>query len=270
MQKNKELDRYKVVSSEEWVKCPECSAIFSVLEITDKKSCPYCDHYFRMTVGERINQLIDYKTFKLIEIDMETENIINFPGYSQKIKKLKNEYKQEGVTIGVGKINNKEIALGVMNSRFIMGTLNRVVGEKIIKLIDVAIKKSLPLLLVTVSGGARMQEGIFSLLQMARIQNKLNEYSKIKKPYLALLTDPTMGGVTASYATVADVILGEKGATVGFAGKRVIQNVTAEKLPEDFQSSEMMLSHGFIDQVVTRENTKDIISKILMLLEGKK
>lgn len=260
---------YDALSSENWVKCPDCGKILSKLELTELNKCPNCEYYFRINVEERINLLLDKDSYQKINVDMATKNVINFPGYSDKVEQLQFRNKElEGVQVGTGQINGIPVALGVMDSKFIMGTLNRVVGERIIQLIRMAENRKLPLILVTVSGGARMQEGIFSLLQMSRIQNELNVLSKMKLPYISLLTDPTMGGVTASFATTADIILGEKGAMLGFAGPRVIRKVSPIKLPKDFQSSETMLKNGFIDLVVERENEKAILTRLLKLLKG--
>lgn len=197
---------------------------------------------------------------------IKTKDPLHFEGYIKKLELLKEKTKiEEAVTVGEGKINGKKIVIAVMDGNFLMGSMGSVVGEKITLAIEEATKKRLPLIIFCVSGGARMQEGIISLMQMAKTTSALAKHSEEGLLYISVLTDPTTGGVTASFALMADIILAEPQALIGFAGPRVIEQTIKQKLPEGFQKSEFLLEHGFIDKIVQRKDMKDTLSKLIEL-----
>ena len=197
---------------------------------------------------------------------MKTEDPLNFPDYLEKIASVQEKTGlHEAVLTGEATINQQPVAIGIMDSNFIMGSMGTVVGEKITRLFERALAKNLPVVLFTASGGARMQEGIFSLMQMAKISAAVKRHSEAGLFYLTVLTDPTTGGVTASFAMEGDVILAEPQALIGFAGRRVIEQTIRQELPEDFQKAEFLLEHGFVDQIVPRTQLRERISQLLKL-----
>lgn len=246
-----------------FVDCPYCRVRLYEKQLGELKVCPECDYGFRLSAQERIAQI----TSSFVELDADvTGPEVNFPGYAEKRQKLQQTTDmQEAIVTGIGKIQNQDIALGVMDTRFIMGSLGQGVGEKITRLFEYATAHQLPVILFTASGGARMQEGILSLMQMAKISGAINNHAKAGLFYLVVLTDPTMGGVTASFAMDGDVILAEPHAMVGFAGRRVIEQTMHETLPVDFQRAEMLRSDGHIDQVVSRGDLPTIVSRLVQL-----
>lgn len=198
--------------------------------------------------------------------DMETRNPLNFEGYTRKIEALKEKtHIKEAVTTGFGEINGEKVVIAVMDGNFMMGSMGSVVGEKITSSIEQAIENKLPFIMFCVSGGARMQEGIISLMQMAKTSAALAKLDEVGLLYISVLTDPTTGGVTASFASLGDIILAEPNALIGFAGPRVIEQTIKQKLPEGFQKSEFLLEHGFIDKIVERKDMKDTLYQILKL-----
>lgn len=230
--------------------------------------CSKCNFHFILGAWERIEILIDPKTFKELETDLETLDPLQFKGVRPYLEKLKQDQKKTGLKeaclVGAGQISGTEVALGVTDSRFIMGSMGSVVGEKITRLVEHALEKKLPLIIVSGSGGgARMYEGVLSLMQMAKTAGALARFRKSRLPYLSVLTNPTMGGVMASFASLGDVILAEPGALIGFAGPRVIEQTIRQKLPPDFQTSEFLLEHGLIDQVVDRKDLKKALKLLL-------
>lgn len=250
-----------------WVKCNNCKEILYKEDVKKNFSiCPNCGKYFRITARRRIKQIIDEGTFEELDENMQTSDMLNFEGYKSKIKVLQEKTKiNEAIKTGIGKINGKKVAIGVMDSNFFMGSMGSVVGEKICKLVERAIQDKLPVVLFCVSGGARMQEGMISLMQMAKTSAAISKLDEAGLLYISVLTDPTTGGVTASFASLGDIILAEPGALIGFAGPRVIEQTIKQKLPEGFQSAEFLLEHGFIDKIVERKEMKQTLYEILKL-----
>ncbi|HAM38490.1 MAG: acetyl-CoA carboxylase subunit beta [Elusimicrobia bacterium RIFOXYC2_FULL_34_12] len=254
-----------------WRKCDGCQNIIYNKELTENLFvCPKCGYYFRLSTQERIKQLLDENSFNEIEPNLETTDPLNFKDsqkYSSRIIKTKTKTKlNEAVNIGIGKINGVEIVICVMNFDFMGGSMGSVVGEKITIAIETAIDKKIPLIIVSSSGGARMQEGIFSLMQMAKTSAALARLSEKNIPYLSILTHPVTGGVSASFAFLGDIIIAEPKALIGFAGPRVIEQTIKQKLPEGFQLSEFLLEHGQIDMIVERKELKNTVSRILNML----
>ena len=250
-----------------WVKCDNCNEILYKEDVKRNFSiCPNCGKHFRISARRRIKQIIDEGTFEELDEDMQTSDMLNFEGYKDKIKLLQEKTKiQEAIKTGIGEINGEKVAIGVMDSNFFMGSMGSVVGEKICRLVERAIQDKLPVILFCVSGGARMQEGMISLMQMAKTSAAMAKLDEAGLLYISVLTDPTTGGVTASFASLGDIILAEPGALIGFAGPRVIEQTIKQKLPEGFQSAEFLLEHGFIDKIVNRKEMKEIIYNIIKL-----
>ena len=215
-------------------------------------------------IGRRLEIIIDEGTYKRFELNIETSNPLNLEDYPKKIKILREKTGlEEAIACGTGKINGEDVVICIMDSGFLMGSMGAVVGEKITYSIEQAIKLKLPLIIFSVSGGARMQEGIIALMQMAKTTAALTKLNEAGLLYISVLTDPTYGGVTASFASLGDIILAEPGAKIGFAGQRVIEQTIGEKLPEEFQTAEFLLEHGFIDKIVKREDMKETIYRLL-------
>ena len=250
-----------------WIKCSNCKKIMYYMTVDNNdKVCPYCNNHLRLTAEERIDMVLDNGSFEEFCEDIPNINYLDFEGYSQKIDRLQNKLNtSEAVITGRGSINNKKIIICIMQSQFMMGSMGAVVGERIMRAIEYAIEEKLPLIIFTASGGARMQEGMVSLMQMAKISGGLSRLSKSGQLYITVITDPTTGGVTASFAMQGDIILSEPNALIGFAGKRVIKQTLRKDLPEGFQTAEFVLEHGFIDRIVHRKELKDILSKILTM-----
>ena len=250
-----------------WIKCDNCKEILYKEDVRANYSvCPNCGKHFRLSSRRRIAQIIDEGTFEELNADLHTTDPIKFEGYLQKIKSLEEKTKiKEAVKTGIGKINGINVAIGVMDANFMMGSMGEVVGEKITRLIETAIEKRLPVIMFCASGGARMQEGMVSLMQMAKTSAALSKLNKAGLLYVSVLTDPTTGGVTASFASLGDVILAEPGALIGFAGPRVIEQTINQKLPEGFQRAEFLLEHGFVDRIVERKDMKNELFNILKL-----
>lgn len=250
-----------------WLKCPKCG---EVVYRDDVKAhgyvCPKCEGYFRIGTRTRIRMVADTGTFQEWFTDLETENPLEYPGYEEKIANLHEKTKlHEAVTVGKCMVNGLETVLGVCDARFLMGSMGYVVGEKITRAFERATEEKLPVVLFTSSGGARMQEGIVSLMQMAKTSAAIRKHSEAGLFYLPVLTDPTTGGVTASFAMLGDVILAEPGALIGFAGPRVIAQTIGQKLPEGFQRAEFLVEKGLIDGVVERQELKETVWKLLKI-----
>lgn len=252
-----------------WVKCSDCSKIIYKEDLDISANvCPYCNKHFRLKARERATMIFDEGYDELFK-EVKTLNPLRFSGYEDKIKKVQLETKEEEAVLCFnGKINREKALVAIMDSYFFMGSMGSVVGEKITRLFELGIKEKLPVIVFTTSGGARMQEGIFSLMQMAKISGAVKKFSDEGGLYITVLTDPTTGGVTASFAMEGDIILSEPGALIGFAGRRVIENTIGESLPNDFQKAEFLLKKGFIDKIVDRKNLKSTLSKILKLHGG--
>lgn len=245
-------------------KCPSCGKNVPLSELWDNYDTCRCGYCFQMSARQRIGFLTDRDSFTELFSELESRDFLNFPGYAKKLESLKESTKErEAVVCGGALIEGHECALFVMDPYFMMGSMGTVVGEKITRLFEYAAEKGLPVVGCTVSGGARMQEGILSLMQMAKTSGAVKRHGDSGNFYLALLTHPTTGGVTASFAMEADIILAEPGATVGFAGARVVEQTVRKKLPSDFQKAEVLLQHGFIDRIVPRFEQRRVISSLL-------
>ena len=248
-----------------WIKCDECKEIIYRDTLRENLSiCPNCGHYFRMHINKRLELVIDEGTYKKFDLNIETTNPLQIEEYPKKLKTLRKKTGiKEAVACGTGKINGEEVVICVMDSGFLMGSMGIVVGEKITYSIEQAIQRKLPLIIFSVSGGARMQEGIISLMQMAKTVSALTKLDEAGLLYISVLTDPTYGGVTASFASLGDIVLSEPKAMIGFAGQRVIEQTIGESLPEGFQTAEFLLEHGFIDKIVERKDLKDTLAKLI-------
>lgn len=243
-------------------KCPKCGKETFSKDLDKYYVCPNCNYGFRITAKERLKWLVD--DFEEIDSEITPSDPLSFPNYETKIEKAKRvSGLNESVLTGIAKIADTQFALGIMDPTFIMGSLGQMTGEKIAHLFEMATEKEMSVVLFTASGGARMQEGIMSLMQMAKISNAVARHSQAGLFYLAVLTDPTTGGVTASFASQADITLAEPHAIVGFAGRRVIEQTIHEELKPYFQDAENVLKHGFVDQIVKRQDEKNIIPYLL-------
>ena len=250
-----------------WVKCDNCKEILYKEELHKNLSvCPNCGKHFRLSARRRIKQIADEGTFEEIGRDILTKDPLNFEGYLKKVELLKEKTKiEEAVKCGICEIEGEKAVLGVMDGNFLMGSMGSAVGERITLAIETAIKKKLPLIMFCVSGGARMQEGIVSLMQMAKTSSAIAKLNEAGILYISVFTDPTTGGVTASFASLGDIILAEPKALIGFAGPRVIEQTIKQKLPEGFQRSEFLLEHGFVDKIVERKDMKEVLAKLIRL-----
>ncbi|MDO4635633.1 MAG: acetyl-CoA carboxylase, carboxyltransferase subunit beta [Streptococcus sp.] len=257
------------VPDELFAKCPACKHMIYKKDLGLVKICPSCSYNFRISAKERLTITVDEGSFEEKFTGIKTENPLNFPGYEEKLEKAKETTGlDEAVMTGLAHIKGEELALAIMDSHFIMASMGTVVGEKITRLFELACEKKLPVVIFTASGGARMQEGIMSLMQMAKISAAVKRHSNLGLFYLTVLTDPTTGGVTASFAMEGDIILAEPQALIGFAGRRVIETTVRENLPEDFQKAEFLLEHGFVDKIVKRTELRDMIGLLLRMHGG--
>lgn len=246
-----------------WIACPKCHQSFYHKDLGQYKVCPNCQYGFRITARQRLNWLVD--SFEEIDADLLTDDPLQFPDYQKKLIRSQQLTKlNDSVLTGFAQIQSEKFALGIMDPFFIMGSMGTITGEKLTRLFEKATQKQLPVVLFTASGGARMQEGIFSLMQMAKVSAAVKQHSDAGLLYVVILTDPTTGGVTASFAMQADITLAEPRSLIGFAGKRVIEQTTGQKIPSDLQDAETVLKHGFIDQIVLRSELKN---KLKWLLE---
>lgn len=250
-----------------WRKCNKCGQPIYVEDVKNNLYvCPKCGGYFRVHAYRRIEMLIDEGTFEEWNKEMEFSNPLDFPGYEKKVEAAKEKTKlNEAIVTGKGKIMGQEAAVGVCDARFLMSSMGHIVGEKITRMVERATKEQLPVIIFACSGGARMQEGIVSLMQMAKTSAALKKHHDAGQLFISVLTDPTTGGVTASFAMLGDIILAEPNALIGFAGPRVIQQTIGQKLPEGFQRSEFLVEHGFVDKIVKRSEQRETIGKILMM-----
>lgn len=250
-----------------WKKCNYCKAPIMTEEVIHKNyTCPKCGKYFRMTAKDRLQMILDEGSFEEWDVGLSFGNPINYRGYEEKLAVLREKTKlDEAIITGAGKIHGQEVVVGVCDGRFLMASMGKTVGEKIARAIERATEKQLPVIIFACSGGARMQEGIHSLMQMAKTAAAIKRHHDAGGLYISVLTDPTTGGVTASFAMLGDIILAEPNALIGFAGPRVIEQTIAQTLPEGFQRAEFLLQHGFIDKIVKREDMKDTIFQILQM-----
>lgn len=249
-----------------WIKCNTCKSIIYKKEVTEYKLCPDCDAHFRMSPEERIAITCDEGSFTELDSNMRPMNPMRYPGYDEVIENAQKKAGiPEAVVTGHAKIDGYEVVLAIMDSHFMMGSMGSVVGEKVTRAVEYATQYRLPIIIFTTSGGARMQEGIMSLMQMAKVSAALARHDEAGLLYVTVLTDPTTGGVTASFAMLGDIILAEPKALIGFAGQRVIQGTIHQKLPEGFQRAEFQLEHGFADRIVHRTKLKEELATILKL-----
>ncbi len=251
-----------------WNKCPECRNTSTKEEIVENMwLCSKCDHHFRIDSPEYFKILYDDNKFELLFEDIVSKDQLKFEDLKPYKDRLVAAKKKSGfndaISVGVGKVNGKKLVTACMNFAFIGGSMGSVVGEKIARGIDYAIKHKLPFMIISKSGGARMMESAFSLMQMAKTSAKLTLLAKAKLPFISFLTDPTTGGVTASYAMLGDVNIAEPKALIGFAGPRIIKDTVKKDLPEGFQRSEFLLEHGFLDFIVDRKELKEKISDLM-------
>src|SRR5947209_7594171 len=254
-----------------WTKCPKCDTMVFDKELDENlKVCPKCQHHFRIGARERIHSLVETCSFEEMDADMSSVDVLQFTGAATYREKL-DAYQQtttlkDAVITGIGKVGEFRVALGVMDFAFLGGSMGSVVGEKLTRLIEAGTEKSLPVVIISSSGGARMYEGMFSLMQMAKTCGALAYHGKAGLPFISVLTDPTTAGVMASFASVGDLILAEPGAMIGFAGPRVIKDTTQAELPPGFQTAEFLLDRGLIDAIVSRKELKEQLSVYLEFL----
>ncbi|MEO8352511.1 MAG: acetyl-CoA carboxylase, carboxyltransferase subunit beta [Chthoniobacteraceae bacterium] len=257
-----------------WQKCPSCSEMIHNLELVQNlRVCPKCDHHFTVGDGDRIAQLLDADSFIEQDAGMTSVDILKFTGQASYTDRLRNYQRQTGLLdaaiTGSGKIEGMPTAIGVMDFNFIAATMGSVVGEKLTRMIENATRARTPVIIVAASGGARMYEGVVSLMQMAKTCGALARHAQARLPYLSILTHPTTGGVSASFATIGDINLAEPKAMIGFAGRRVIKETTHQDLPEDFQTAEFLEEHGLIDRIVHRKRLRETVAKLLQFLGPK-
>ena len=250
-------------------KCPNCHKDVPLSRLWANDLVCSCGYHFRMKARQRIQMITDKGSFHELYPNMKADNPLNFPGYKEKLETVRvASSEKEAVVCGTAAIGKQKCCLFVMEPYFMMGSMGSAVGEKVTILFEYAVQHRLPVIGFTVSGGARMQEGLLSLMQMAKISAAVKRHSDAGLLYIAVLTDPTTGGVTASFAMEADIILAEPGATVGFAGARVIEQTTRKTLPEGFQKSEFVLKHGFIDSIIQRSSQKKYLNELLKMHGG--
>ncbi|WP_137597895.1 acetyl-CoA carboxylase carboxyltransferase subunit beta [Paucilactobacillus kaifaensis] len=254
-----------------WTKCPQCGAHVNQLEWGQYEQCPHCGYYLRLSAVKRIEIVCDANSFEPTVKIPTSKNGLNIPGYSEKlVASQQKSGLNEAILAGQAEINQIPVMIGVMDSHFMMGTLNTIVGKVIREMYLIAARKQLPLVLFIASGGARMQEGIFSLLQMNTVLAAKRKFDQTEQVAISVLTDPTMGGVSASFAFKNDIVVAEKNAQIGFAGQRVIKATSTQPLPKEFQKAEDLLSHGLVDGVLDRQDMKTYLGTILKLHQRSK
>ncbi len=248
------------------IRCPKCNKPLLTKNIGSDKTCYHCQYHLHLSAYDRINFIADKDSFEEINADIMKDKQFHFPGYQDKLNKIREKTKlNEAVVTGKILIHGLPCLIGVMDSRFIMGSMGSIVGEKITRLFEHGIENRLPVLIYSSSGGARMQEGIISLMQMAKISSVVKRHHNLGLLYISFITHPTTGGVTASFAMQGDYIFSEPMATLGFAGRRVIEQTINAKLPLEFQTAELALKNGFIDEIIGRKNQRQTLSNILLI-----
>ena len=266
--KLKSLVKRREVPERLWNNCVSCGNMIHHKDLNENlRVCMNCEYHFRMSAEDRIKLLFEENKYKEIELDKTTDDPLNFSDkkkYKDRLREYRNKTKRDDAFILIqGSIKDKQIITGLMNFEFMGGSMGRAVGGAIVKGAKIAIQKKLPYIIITSSGGARMQEGIISLMQMPRTIAAVDLLNTNNIPYIVILTEPTTGGVTASFAMLGDITIAEKGATIGFAGKRVIQDTIREELPIDFQKAEYLKEHGMVDIVSHRKDLKETLYKVL-------
>ncbi|MEJ9306568.1 acetyl-CoA carboxylase, carboxyltransferase subunit beta [Priestia megaterium] len=251
-------------------KCPKCKKLLLNRELDKNlKTCNFCKYHFPMTASERIKFLLDENSFIEYNENMQSRNPLHFPGYTEKIRiDEANTGLKEAVITGQGTIKGYHTALAIMDTRFRMGSMGSVVGEKIALAMERAMEQQLPFLIFTASGGARMQEGVVSLMQMAKTSSVVKLMDRNKNLFISIMTSPTTGGVSASFASLGDYNFAEPGALIGFAGRRIIEQTIREDLPENFQTAEFLLEHGQLDKIIDRFSMRDTLASILSIHQG--
>jgi len=266
------ISRKKEIPGDLWMKCPDCKGMIFKKEVEDrKKVCPECQYHFTITPTERLDLMVDPGTFTEMWADLASVDALKFEGEVSYKKKLAAAEKETGqkdaCVVGTGKIADRDAVVGMTDSRFMMGSMGSVLGEKVTRAFELATEKKLPVVFVSGSGGgARMFEGCLSLMQMAKTSAAIARHSDSGGLFISILTNPTMGGVMASFAALGDIILAEPKAMIGFAGPRVIEQTIKQDLPKGFQTSEFLLQHGFIDMIVDRRKMREEISRLLTYL----
>nr|YP_009565089.1 acetyl-CoA carboxylase beta subunit [Gelidium galapagense]QBA96440.1 acetyl-CoA carboxylase beta subunit [Gelidium galapagense] len=253
-----------------WIKCDSCGLLMYYKTLNkNSKVCPKCTHHFPTSSQERIKQLLDYNSWQPINYNLASTDPLGFSDrklYSSRLMDMKSKTGLfDAVQTGIGSINQIELGFGIMDFRFMGGSMGSVVGEKLTRLIEYSTKNNLPIIILCASGGARMQEGMLSLMQMAKISSALYKHREKHLPYFTVLTSPTTGGVTASFAMLGDIIIAEPKALIAFAGRRVIEQTIKEDLPKNFQTSEYLFKHGFIDMILSRLDLRKNLGQILSL-----
>jgi len=252
-----------------WQKCPECGAVIHELDLAQRfRVCGGCGHHFVMNSRERIEMLVDQGSFEEIDAKLQSINVLDFKGYTDKIKN--NQEKtgmKDAVVTGRATFGGHRAVIAVMDFRFLGASMGSVVGEKITRAIETATAERCGVIVISASGGARMHEGILSLMQMAKTSGALARQSAARLPYISVLTHPTTGGVTASFATLGDVIIAEPKCMIGFAGPRVVKETTHQNLPEGFQTAEFMLEHGLVDKITQRGEMRDTLTQLLRFMQ---
>ena len=249
----------------QWQKCKRCNEIIYNEDLKNNLNiCPKCGNYFRLTAFERIELLIDHGTFFEEDMTINSKNILDFSGYEEKLEVAREKSRMlDGVISGVGKINGIDVSIAAMEFNFMGGSMGSVVGEKITRALERGLEKKIPVVIVSSSGGARMQEGIVSLMQMAKTSGAVKRLNEAGIPFISVPVDPTTGGVTASFAMLGDVIVTEPNALIAFAGPRVIEQTVNQKLPKGFQRAEFLLEHGMVDVISERKDLKETIYRII-------
>lgn len=256
-----------------WLKCTHCTELIHANELQrNSNCCPKCDYHYRLSADERLKALADPESFQQLFADIKSEDILDFQdveSYSSRLQAaIEKSGHDEAVIVGSCLLGGHPVAIGIFDFNFMGGSMGSTVGERLTLLIEYAAEKSMPLVILSTSGGARMQESIFSLMQMAKTSAALARLSVVKMPFISVLTNPTMGGVTASFASLGDIIVAEPNALIGFAGPRVIEQVIGQKLPPGAQQSEFLLEHGMIDCIVKRHDLRNKLIELLELLSG--
>ncbi|HET6785390.1 MAG TPA: acetyl-CoA carboxylase, carboxyltransferase subunit beta [Erysipelotrichaceae bacterium] len=256
----------------DFVVCPKCNKAIETNEIKKHLSvCPQCDYHFPLSAYQRVETVFDPSSFYEVYANATSTGLNSFPDYLNKLTRYQKDTNlNEAVVVGTAKVNDIKVAVAIMDSRFMMGSMGQIVGEKITRIIELATRRKYPLIIFTASGGARMQEGIISLMQMAKTSAALERFNQAGGFYLTVLTHPTTGGVSASFAMLGDIILAEPQALIGFAGRRVIEKTVKEQLPDDFQTSEFLHKKGFVDQIVHRKDLRVKIAQCLMFHQENK
>ncbi len=251
-----------------WHKCPSCGEVLHELELRQElRVCRHCGHHFPMPSSERVASLTDPDSWQEADSELTSTNPLGFHQYDEKVARLRSTTgMNDAVRTGLATLDSKPIALGIMDFRFFAGSMGSVVGEKITRIVETATKQKIAVILLSASSGARMQEGMLSLMQMAKTSGALARHHEAGLPFISVLTHPTTGGVTASFATLGDVILAEPGCMIGFAGPRVVKETTHQNLPPGFQTAEFMLEHGLVDRIVPRRDLRQQLSRLVAYL----